>query len=162
MSKDRQYNYIYDALVDNHDDIAGIIAYSVYKRQKIEHISSFHNKHGRAPDDSELQQFVELSTSPAQIEFYRHEAEALTSTFLEDVLADDLEEREALFAARVHAELAQIRPNHKLDILKGAAGSLLFVIFTGVLYFAVWALSVSPEQIIEEIFDVEIEAREER
>ncbi len=59
----------------------------------------------------------------------------LTQNFLADVLEEDLVEREAFFSAKVHSELVNIKPNHMLDILKGAAGSLLFVLLTGVLLY---------------------------
>lgn len=95
--------------------------------------------------------------SPAQLEFYRSEATVLTERFLADVL----EEREAFFSAKVHSELNNIKPNHILDIIKGAAGSLLFVLLTGVLYFSVWSLSTSPKMVVEQIFDVKIISAED-
>ncbi len=94
--------------------------------------------------------------SDAQLEFYRSEATVLTQKFLSDVLKEDLKEREEYFSARVHSELSNIKPNHLLDIFKGALGSLLFVLITGILYFAVWSLSTSPEMVIEQIFDIKI------
>lgn len=153
---DKQYNFVYDHLVDSEDDIHGIISYSVYKRQKIEFIKSFEKQQGRLPEEDDMRPFVELSTSPSQLEFYRSEATVLTEKFLADVLEADLSEREALFSAKVHSELQNIRPRHGLDILKGATGSLVFVLLTGILYFAVWSLSASPKKVIEEIFDVRI------
>ncbi|ELB2150388.1 hypothetical protein QNS29_002497 [Vibrio parahaemolyticus] len=151
------YNFIYDQLVDSEDDIHGIISYSVYKRQKIQFIKDFKAKNdGHDPSEGDLKPFNELSMSDAQLEFYKSEATVLTQSFLENVLEADLKEREAYFSARVHAELSNIKPRHFLDIFKGALGSLLFVILTGALYFAVWSLSTSPKMVIEQIFDVQI------
>lgn len=48
-SKPDGYNYIYSELVEDADDILGIIAYSFYKQQKIEFIQAFTEKHGRPP-----------------------------------------------------------------------------------------------------------------
>ena len=158
MSKD--YNFIYEQLVDSEDDIHGIIAYSVYKRQKIQYIKDFHQQHGVSPTEDDLLSFKEISTSSSQLEFYRSEATVLTERFLRDVLKEDLKEREEFFSAKVHSELHNIKPNHGLDIMKGAAGSLLFVLLTGVLYFAVWSLSASPKLVLEEIFDVSIIPKE--
>lgn len=154
----KEFNYIYDRLVDSEDDIHGIISYSVYKRQKIQFITDFKNKHdGEDPKADDLQPFNDLSTSPAQLEFYRSEATILTEKFLSNVLEADLKEREEYFSARVHSELSTIKPHHILDVFKSALGALLFVIFTGCLYFAVWSLSVSPEKVIEQIFNIRIE-----
>lgn len=151
------YNFIYDQLVDSEDDIHGIISYSVYKRQKIQFIKDFKAKNGgNDPSEGDLKPFNDLSMSDAQLEFYKSEATVLTQSFLENVLEADLKEREAYFSARVHAELSNIKPRHFLDIFKGALGSLLFVLLTGALYFAVWSLSTSPKMVIEQVFDVQI------
>lgn len=151
------YNFIYDQLVDSEDDIHGIISYSVYKRQKIQFIKDFKAKNdGNDPSDKDLNLFNDLSMSDAQLEFYKSEATVLTQRFLENVLEADLNERETYFSSRVHAEMSKIKPRHFLDIFKGALGSLLFVLLTGALYFAVWSLSTSPKMVIEQIFDVTI------
>lgn len=92
------YNYIYDQLVETEDDIHGIIAYSVYKRQKIQFVRDFKSSHNdNDPTEEDLRPFNNISTSTAQLEFYRSEATVLTHNFLENVLTADLEEREALF-----------------------------------------------------------------
>lgn len=153
-----EYNYIYNQLVESEDDIHGIISYSVYKRQKIQFIKDFKEKHGKDPEGTDLQPFNELSISASQLEFYRSEATVLTQNFLSNVLEADLKEREEYFSARVHSELSNIKPNHYLDIFKSALGALLFVIFTGFLYFSVWSLSASPKVVIEQIFNVKIES----
>lgn len=49
-----KYNFIYSKLVDDENDILGIIAYSLYKRQKIEYIRAIAEKFGREPTDSEF------------------------------------------------------------------------------------------------------------
>jgi hypothetical protein len=152
----KEYNYIYDQLVDSEDDIHGIISYSVYKRQKIQFIKDFKEKNKKDPEVSDLQSFNDISTSVSQLEFYKCEATVLTSSFLSDVLDEDLKEREAFFSAKVHSEISNIKPSHLLDIVKSAAGSFLFILLTGVLYFSVWSLSTSPIKVIGQIFDVEI------
>jgi len=155
----KEFNFIYEQLVDSDDDIHGIISYSVYKRQKIQFITNFKDKnHGKEPESTDLQPFNELSTSPSQLEFYRSEATILTEKFLANVLEADLKEREEYFSARVHSELSNIKPRHFLDIFKSALGALLFILLTGLLYFAVWSLSASPELIIEQMFNIRIES----
>lgn len=153
----KEYNFIYDQLVDSDDDIHGIISYSVYKRQKIQFIKRFKEANeGKEPEEADLKPFNDMSTSSYQLDFYRSEATVLTQNFLEQVLEEDLKERELYFSNRVHLELSNIRPRHFLDIVKGALGSLLFVILTGALYFAVWALTISPKMAIEQVLDIKI------
>lgn len=151
---------VYERLVSSPSDIPGMIAYSVYKGQKARHISAFVEKNGHPPTQAELMPQMEVWSSSSQIAFYESAAADITTKFLESVLADDLVEREKYFSTKVHAEISNIRPNHILDILKGAFGSLLFVLITGVLYFAVWSFSASPKSLIEQIFDVKIISNE--
>lgn len=158
----KEFNYIYDHLVDSDDDIHGIIAYSVYKRHKIEFIKNFKEDNGgRDLTDTDLLSFNKISTSQSQLDFYKSEATLLTENFLSTVLEADLKEREEYFSSRVHSELLNIKPNHLLDIAKGACGSLLFVIITGVLYFVLWSYSATPEVVIEQIFDITIESNKD-
>lgn len=153
----KEYNFIYKQLVEGNDDIHGIISYSVYKRQKIQFIEDFKEKNeGDEPTIQDMHSFNEISTSPSQLEFYRSEATVLTEAFLSNVLEEDLKEREEYFSSRVHAEINNIKPRHCLDVIKGALGSLLFVLLTGALYFAVWSLSTSPKMVLEQVFDVKI------
>ncbi|MGP6463489.1 hypothetical protein [Pantoea agglomerans] len=153
----KPYNFIYEQLVSSEDDVVGIIAYSIYKNQKRSFIEQFKKDNGgNDPNEAQLAPFLALSTSPQQIEFYKKEASILTKNFLAEVLSEDLQERETFFSNRVHSELKNIKPNHFIDILKGATGSLLFVILTGALYIAVWSLSISPKMVMEKIFDVQI------
>ncbi|GKV95434.1 hypothetical protein PEC301645_28810 [Pectobacterium carotovorum subsp. carotovorum] len=153
----KPYNFIYKQLVKSEDDVLGIIAYSIYKNQKINFIEKFKKDNGdQDPTEAQLAPFLDLSISPQQIDFYNREASVMTKTFLMKVLSDDLREREEFFSNRVHSEMKNIKPRHFLDILKGATGSLLFVILTGALYIAVWSLSISPKMVMEKIFDVQI------
>lgn len=70
----KEFNYIYEQLVESEDDIHGIISYSVYKRQKIQFITDFKEKSaGADPKAADLKPFNDLSMSPAQLEFYRIE-----------------------------------------------------------------------------------------
>ncbi|XBS68430.1 hypothetical protein ABK905_17105 [Acerihabitans sp. KWT182] len=93
----KPYNYIYEQLVKSEDDVAGIISYSVYKRQKMKFIQDFKKTHGCDPSEAELKPFLDISTSPQQLEFYKSESTVLTEKFLSHVLADDLNEREVFF-----------------------------------------------------------------
>ncbi|MCE0959016.1 hypothetical protein [Pseudomonas putida] len=77
------YNHIYSVLVENEQDTLGIIAYSLYKRQKIEFIQAFKTKHDREPKDEDLAPFHDVSNSATQIESYRNQASQLAQGFLD-------------------------------------------------------------------------------
>jgi len=72
---ERQYNFIFSKLVEKDDDMLGLLAYGLYKQQKIEYIAQFKKEHGRGPSHEELATFHDLTSSPTQIENYKQLAE---------------------------------------------------------------------------------------
>ncbi len=52
------YNEIYSALVKHDDDIRGLIAYSIYKREKHAWIKNFKEKYKMQPTDQEIEKFL--------------------------------------------------------------------------------------------------------
>jgi hypothetical protein len=88
---DSGYNFIYNKLVSDKNDILGVIAYSVYKRQKIEYLANIHKKHGRPPDVEELAFFHDFSNSSMQIKSYNDQAVELARSFSNAVLQEDVQ-----------------------------------------------------------------------
>lgn len=79
---ERNYNYIFSKLVNAEDDVVGLLAYAIYKQQKIEYIEDFTKKHdGRGPTDEELAPFNELTSQNKQIENYKNIAETRFGDF---------------------------------------------------------------------------------
>lgn len=69
----RKYNYIYDKIVQEPGDITGLVAYSLYKKQKVEYVSGLKEQYGRDPSDVELATFHTVSCQ--QIKNYRQDAD---------------------------------------------------------------------------------------
>ena len=151
-----KYNFIYSQLVEDQNDILGIIAYSMYKRQKIEYIRSIAEKFGREPTDSEFQNFYAISNSNSQLENYQSQAIALANQFLEEALAEKARELEEYFSESTNLEIRKFRPSFVSGIFQSLIGSVIFVFFLGLLVFFTWSLKQGPVQLIEAIFDVKI------
>jgi hypothetical protein len=134
------YNHIYSVLVENEQDTLGIIAYSLYKRQKIEFIQAFKEKNGREPRDENLAPFHDVSNSPSQIEGYRNQASQL----------------EQYYSDKASTEIRQAKPGFWLGVTQSLVGSILFVFLLGFLVFFTWSLNQGPKQVIEQVFDVTI------
>lgn len=86
----RNYNYIYSRLVEKDSDLIGHIAYSLYKRSKIEYIEK-QKEQGKFPTDTDLIPFNEFSSSRSAIESYRMKAELVVQGFIQNVLDEELE-----------------------------------------------------------------------
>lgn len=69
-------NGVFRHLVKDDADIAGLVAYSIYKQNKLDWLSAFEAAKGRAPEDSELASYIIGEGTPRRLATYRHLAEA--------------------------------------------------------------------------------------
>lgn len=151
-----RYNHIYKSLVADETDILGKLAYSLYKRQKIEYIQAFKNEHGADPDDADLTAFHKISNNPSQLDVYRNQAARLAEAFLENSLADEAKELEELYAAKAYNEARSFRQGFWVGVSQSVIGSACFILLLGFLVFFTWSLKQGPRQVIEKVFDVTI------
>jgi len=150
------YNHIYSVLVESDQDTLGIIAYSLYKRQKIEFIQSFKDKHDREPKDMDLAPFHDVSNSPMQLESYRNQASQLVQGFLDASIATQAAELDRYYSEKASNEIRNAKPGFWPGVAQSLVGSVLFVFLLGFLVFFTWSLNQGPKQVIEQVFDVVI------
>ncbi|WP_054512540.1 hypothetical protein [Chryseobacterium sp. ERMR1:04] len=86
----RNYNYIYSKLIEKDSDLIGHIAYSLYKKSKIEYIEQ-QQTGGNQLTDSDLVPFNAFSSSDSSIDSYKLKAELIVQGFIENVLEEELE-----------------------------------------------------------------------
>lgn len=95
----------YSTLVEDPNDLVGLIAYSLYKREKLDFVEAQHAKHGRIPTSDELQVFYELVNMPAQVEALRTRSATLLEQVTEAVLDETVQQLENDYKAKLTAEL---------------------------------------------------------
>ncbi len=148
----REYNYIYSQLVTDENDLVGLIAYGMYKRHKIEFISSYRESHnGEDPTDSDCKAFALSTCTPCGLKQYRREAEILIQRMIlesaseeietakEEMLNDYREEiRDAITSDRPLAlhefgnVVASKMPNGWMSVLWSVLGAFAFAIFVSI------------------------------
>jgi hypothetical protein len=153
----QKYNFIYSKLVEEEDDILGIIAYAFYKRQKISYIKSIQGKHGREPTQQEFEIFQEISNS--QLTQYRAQAIELSESFLEQALSEKARELEEFYDNKTQREIRDFRPSYWVGVSQSIIAGILFVLLLGLLIFFTWSLKQGPMQAIEAIFNVTITSK---
>jgi hypothetical protein len=146
---------IYDQLVESKDDFLGILAYSVYKRQKSEIIARFKDK-GDEALHAELARFYELCTSDTQLGYFRTEAEQLAKNFAQAALEEEIEQNRRHYESRLKTELQSVKPSFWSGVWSSVIGSFIFVLALGIFVFFSWSLKQGPRQAIESIFNVKI------
>lgn len=158
---DSNYNYIYSKLVEDENDIFGIIAYSIYKRQKIEHLEKFKADHGRDAEKEDLEPFKNFASSNTQLEFYQTQANHLVNSFIEFSISEYASQLDSEFSNRVHQELAGVKNNFWTGVAQGVVASVLFVLLVGVIVFFSWSAKQGFSNAIEQAFSVKITSVEE-
>ena len=69
-------NEIFARLVEGDTDIAGLVAYSIYKQNKLDWLAAFETAKARAPDEAELASYIIGESTPRRLATYRQLADA--------------------------------------------------------------------------------------
>jgi hypothetical protein len=86
---DAERNAVFSNLVQEDGDIVGLVAYSIYKQNKVDWLHAFAKATGRGPTDQELSAYIIGESTPRRLATYRHLAGAtLTGNGPEAAAAD--------------------------------------------------------------------------
>jgi hypothetical protein len=69
-------NPVFTSLVREDGDIVGLVAYSIYKQNKLDWLLAFQNQRGRAPTEAEQIAYIIGEGTPRRLAIYRHLADA--------------------------------------------------------------------------------------
>ena len=78
-------------LVTDDKDFVGMVAYTIYKKEKLDWIEQFKVTHGDEPSEAELKQFTLASDSALRIQQYREIAESRVNDFIDNAIFEELE-----------------------------------------------------------------------
>lgn len=155
---ERTYSFAFPNLVSDEDDVLGLLAYAIYKQQKIEYIKNFVDENGKDPTDEDLTPFTKLTSLETQIQNYKSLAETRFSIFLDQTIKDHLSEfkaaekearEEALRVAfeavskESHKDVVQqLTPSKLMKFgemtLSGIVGNLAFLVaIAGILFLGI-------------------------
>lgn len=133
---EQHYNFIYSKLVSSEDDIEGMIAYSIYKRHKIEFITNYKEQHdGTAPSDKDLESFIISSTTDSQLEKYKECAGSLLSETVMSMAGDHIDHYEDDMLRDYQKYIKKCLPSSGKTILLNMVATLLFSLILGIGYF---------------------------
>ncbi|MBU0553367.1 hypothetical protein KJ940_17985 [Myxococcota bacterium] len=108
-----EHGYVYNKLVSDQDDIFSIVAYAIYKRNKIEYIEDLKNK-GIEPTDERLSQYQEMISLPSQLKLYKASAE----TLINSAISSELQRREEQIRRDYEDELHRIEQDYQFKLEK--------------------------------------------
>lgn len=100
----------YTSLVQGSDDLVGLVAYSLYKQDKLEFIKKHHEDTGTAPSDGEVMAFCRTSTLNGPVSAYRTKATYLLSEMYDGLMEESVAEIEEQYKSEMVAELKKTQP----------------------------------------------------
>ncbi len=87
----RKFNFIYKHIVEDDDDLVGMIAYSFYKKEKIRLIDEFVKQHGRQISEADLHNIHQQLSTPYAIQGLRQKAKEKLEVFFNILLEGEVE-----------------------------------------------------------------------
>jgi hypothetical protein len=69
-------NPVFSSLVTGDNDIVGLVAYSIYKQNKLDWLLAFQRATGREPNEQENVAYIVGEATPRRLATYRHLAES--------------------------------------------------------------------------------------
>lgn len=149
---------IYARLVESENDFLGILAYSVYKRQKAAFVAQTLQQYGAEEEvPAEVYAtFNGLNLSEPQLAHYRLEAEALLETFADLALGEQSQQNRAEIQAEYEERLRRLKPAFFFGMWQSVAGSVVFTLGIGLLIFIIWSARLGFTNAVENVFEVKI------
>jgi len=146
------YNHMFDKLVEDDNDFVGMVAYTRYKRQKVEWLKKFEADHGRAATDDDVTQgFSAFCGMESQISAYREQAIDLIDNFLDIALNEQIEE----IGAEMHKDaiVQAVKRPFWLSVADNVTAGLVASLVTMGAAGLVWVAAKGPENLLRQALD---------
>jgi hypothetical protein len=100
----------YSSLVEGEDDLVGLIAYSLYKSDKLAFLNKHRQDTNTAPTEQELMAFCRTCTLPGPVSDYRAKATYLLQEMYDTLMEDAVQELEEKYKNKLITELKHAHP----------------------------------------------------
>ena len=145
-----EHSRVYDlitAALDDPDEPVGLLAYAIYKREKMAEISRLEKLRGRRPTSEELRPFVESAEN--RIDGFIERAALELADFQNWYIGDHVEglnrKYERLYTEDIKKLSPPLQQKWYVSVLLSVLGNIFTVLLTFLLFFAVGALlNITP------------------
>jgi hypothetical protein len=130
----RKQHRTYTAYVSHGGDVIGLVAYALYKKDKIAFCTEVERMQGRPPTADELSAFIRSVNMPQHIEMARTRAEGILESITEQVLAVSIEDLQSEYDKKLIERLEKARNPVTAfisDVFSNLAASVILLIVTG-------------------------------
>jgi hypothetical protein len=143
----------YSSMVEHEHDMVGLIAYSLYKGDKIAFMAKHFDASGRMPNDEEKMAFYRTSTLPGPVAAYRARATYLMQQMYDDLLSVQTTEIEDRYKAELVDELKKKHPFWE-SVWEHVVASLVVIAIGGLIALIFTAKHIGLKQTFSNIFDL--------
>ena len=122
------YSDVFSRLVRNDNDVAGRVAYGIYKTTKQEFIKKEQSERGTVliPDDV-MEEFY-ASQTDYMLELYRKHANKLLREFLDESYKDDIAKEKQSLEEKYEKLSDSVKPSFWHGVLQSITASFLFLL----------------------------------
>ena len=150
---DKNYNFIYEKLVDGDKDIVGMIAYSLYKMDKIKYLKETINRKGSL-DAVDISNFHTLSE--INIKVYIERASGLFAETIDEIIEKKaIVSEDSIF--KTLDSIVKKESSWLKSILQSALGSLTYTLFAIAIYFIFAVFNTGAEKKITDTAKTKID-----
>lgn len=128
-------------LVRNDDDLVGMIAYTIYKKEKLNWIEQYKVKTNNEPDYATVQSQFNIDTdSDSKIQGYHRRAENTLNEFLNELVADEIEQYKSQI--RDDAIIQTIKPRFWSDVWSNVVAGIIGALIVAVFNIGFWLYQI--------------------
>ncbi|OFX56669.1 MAG: hypothetical protein A2046_08055 [Bacteroidetes bacterium GWA2_30_7] len=145
------YNQVYEKLVHDDKDFVGMLAYSIYKKQKQEFILKYRSEHmGNRPDTNELKRFHELASASTQLLMYRNQATELIQGITNFILREKKGDIDNYIKVQ-----SKSKRSFMYGVFQSLLASLIWIVIISVVAVILWSLQHGPFETFKSIINHE-------
>lgn len=130
---------MYSLIVNDENDIVGLVAYALYKQHKIEFFKEARKSNGgNEPSEEAIKAFIQSSSATSQIKKYRAEANAILSDVVISVAQEQINQAEAEmlheYEDRIRQSVRKETPGKWKTIGLNVVGTAMFSIIITIIF----------------------------
>ncbi|HEX5356143.1 MAG TPA: hypothetical protein VFW93_07990 [Aquabacterium sp.] len=149
----------YQSLVQDDEDLIGLVAYSLYKRDKLHFVEHYRQTEGREPTGTEVCAFITGAKLKTSIESYRSDAEVLLEIFSENILKTVKDRLEDQYSSRLTEELKAGKSFWRA-VGENIVANFASIIVTAGLILVISMNKKDPVQVISDALNYEVRPKE--
>lgn len=134
---ERKFAQLYQQIVNEPDDIVGLIAYGVYKQKKVEHIKKFCEDRGYGPGDEDLEPFHNACL--VHVDSYRLAAEQILQDAIQSITEEYVAEVDSTYQKKLFSEL---RTSFWSNVFAGVLSAIFAAGLIGLIVLGLTGMSI--------------------